>query len=571
MAPERHRAGFGPGAEIERVKFDSGGKQRMTDTTHDQPRGTNRVSRALAYFLTFAITFLFVDFFQVKESARHGSFDQFNRYFATTYPECIPRSAGEIFHCMFGWETAGRSDNATDPMVSVVLWTDAMLTASSMAWPIRMEDHARVLETILPLQPKGVLVDLFFLDDPEIRDDPTLQDLIDVICDYHETSETETVSRLYLIKPHSTSVPRIASKLTDGVKRECGLDLTTPGESDAVRMVPAILSHSPSRIYPKQGAAVEMFSPKSGLEDFHIFWANSANQMFLDQERCMKGASGFPDNIMGVFAAVTARTMDSFLGRAPAETPCPYPPVISAHVVHCLRTAAPGGSFSRDLHKCGLTREQHAAMERGLNGKYVIYGAELHGLGDLYDVPIHDNYKLSGIFVHAMALDNLLETGGTVHLARAEHRPWYTRLLYFAVSALFATILFFIAEYVFFHLWHRFVHDIVKARSIRLRLVLLAGEMFLWMAFVILSAGALIFVTWTLYRLSFFYEPFRFGIMNWVGILVVSGLLAIWVKQPFANELAEILQAGGGRLKSRLPKRLLRMPSIRRRNRHESR
>ena len=517
------------------------------------------------------IRFLFVDFFQVKESARHGSFDQFNRYFATTYPECIPRSAGEIFHCMLGWETAKGQDNAADPMVSVVLWTDAMLTASSRAWPIRMEDHARVLETILPLQPKGVLVDLFFLDDPEIRGDPTLQDLIDVICDYHETSETETVSRLYLIKPDSTSVPRIASKLTDGVKQECGLDLTTPGESDAVRMVPAILSHSPSRIYPKQGAAVEMFSPKSDLEDFHIFWANSANQMFLDQERCMKGASEFPDNIMGVFTAVTARTVDSFLGSSPAEAPCPYPPVISALVMHCLRTAAANEPLDSDLQECGLTKESHAAIKRGLNGKYVFYGAELHGLGDLYDVPIHDNYKLSGIFIHAMALDNLLETGGTVHLARAEHRPWYTKLLYYAVSALFATILFFMAEYVFFQLWHRFVHDIVKARSIRLRLVLLAVEMFLWMAFVILSAGALIFVTWTAYRLSFLYEPFRFGIMNWVGILVVSGLLAIWVKQPFADELAEILQTGGARAKSRLPRKLLRVPWFRRGNGHESR
>ena len=564
------------------MEFDSGGQQRMTARKHDQPPRTNRVSRALAYFLTFAITFLFVDFFQVKESARHGSFDQFNRYFATTYPECIPRSVGEIFRCMFEWETAGQSDNAADPMVSVVLWTDAMLTASSKAWPIRMEDHARVLETILRLQPKGVLVDLFFLDDPEIRGDPTLQDLIDVICDYHETSETETVSRLYLIKPHSTrdagdsgtesdSGPRIASKLTDGVQRECGLDLATSEVSDAVRMVPAILSHVPSRIYPKHGAAAEMFSPNSGLEDFHIFWANSANQMFLDQERCMRGASVFPDDIMEVFTAVAARTMDSFLGKSTAETPCPYPPVISAHVMHCLRTTAPDKPLISDLQECGLTENQHDAIKRGLDGKYAIYGAELHGLGDLYDVPIHDNYKLSGVFIHAMALDNLLETGGTVHLAKTEHRAWSTKLMYYAVSALLATILFFIAKCVFFHLWHRFVHDIVQARSIPLRLALLAVEMILWMAFVILSAGALIFVTWTLYRLSFLYEPFRFGIMNWVGILVVSGLLAIWVKQPFADELAEILQAGGGRAKSRLPRKFLRVPRFRRGKGHESR
>lgn len=551
----------------------------MTGTNQGHPPHTNRVSRAVAYFLTFAITFLFVDFFQVKESARHGSFDQFNRYFATTYPQCIPRSAREIFRCMFGWGTPEPSDNAADPKVSVVLWTDAMLAASSRAWPIRMEDHAQVLESILRLQPKGVLVDLFFLDDPEIRGDATLQELIDVICDYHETSETEAVSRLYLIKPDSTrstgtsrtetdSALRTTAKLTNGVKQECGLDLTARGESNAVRLVPAILSRSPSRIYPKRGAAVEMFSPDSDLEDFHIFWANSANQKFMDQERCMKGASNFPDSILGVFTAVTARTIDSFLGSSPAQTPCPYPPVISAHVMHCLRTAPRDDSGSPDLQACGLTGEQDAVVKRSLNSKYVLYGVELHGLGDLYDVPIHDNYKLSGIFIHAMALDNLLETEGTVHLAKTEHRSWYTTVLYYAVSALLATVLFFAAKHVFFDLWHRFAHEVVKPRSLRLRLVLLALEMLFWMIFVIVSAGALIFVTWTAYRLSFLYEPFRFGIMNWVGILVVSGLLAIWVKQPFADELAAILYTGGAN--SRLRSKWLRVPWIGRRKEHES-
>ena len=51
----------------------------MTGTNQGHPPHTNRVSRAVAYFLTFAITFLFVDFFQVKESARHGIRDRLTR------------------------------------------------------------------------------------------------------------------------------------------------------------------------------------------------------------------------------------------------------------------------------------------------------------------------------------------------------------------------------------------------------------------------------------------------------------------------------------------------------------
>ena len=547
----------------------------MTDSNQGHQQDTNWFSRTVAYFLTFAITFLFVDFFHVKESARHGSFDQFNRYFATTYPDCIPRSAGEIFKCMFGWETPERSDNAAAPRVSVVLWTDAMLRASSKAWPIRMEDHARVLETILRMQPKGVLVDLFFFDDPKIRGDATLQDLIDVICDYHETSGIE----LFFTKPGSTrnledtenwpdSRPRTTAGLTEGVKRECGLDLEVSGGSDAVRMVPAVLSHSPSRIYPKQGAAVEMFSPNSDLEDFHIFWASNPDQSFLDREQCIQGASRFPDDILGVFTAVTARTIDSFLGSSPAQAPCPYPPVVSAHAMYCLRTVDRHESLDAGLQACDLTEVTYGGIKQNLGGKYVLYGADLHGMGDLFDVPIHDNYKLPGIFIHAMALDNLLETGGTVHLTSTEHRAWYTTLLYYAFSALLATVLFFFAKFIFFKLWHYFVDEVVKPGSLWLRLMLLAAEMLLWMAFVILSAGALIFVTWTAYRLSFLYEPFRFGIMNWVGILVVSGLLAIWVKQPFADELAKILYMSGSR--SWLPGRLPWVPRGGRRKEQKS-
>ena len=177
-----------------------GKTERMTGTAHDKPSGGIPWSRLCAYFFTFLITFLFVDFFQVKESARHGLVRQFNRYFATTYPECIPKSFGEIFRCMFAWSPP-RSQAGMPARWCPSFCGRTRCCAPPARLAIRMEDHARVLETILPMQPRGVLVDLFFLDDPKIRGDTTLQDLIDVICDYHEASESESGTRLYLIKP----------------------------------------------------------------------------------------------------------------------------------------------------------------------------------------------------------------------------------------------------------------------------------------------------------------------------------------------------------------------------------
>ena len=393
--------------------------------------------RAVAYFFTFIITFGVVDLFQVKESAQRGSFDNFNRYFANTYPECIPEGIGQIFNCLFRWTTDGDPDNGSSPMVSVVLWTDEMLKASSKTWPLRMEEHARILETILPLQPKAVLVDLFFLDDPENRGDQSLQDLIDVICDYQEGAGSKTNTKLYLAAPNPKVDQHIARKLMDGVKEVCGLDLAEQKESDTVRIVPAVLSNSPSRIYPKDGAAVKIFSPESEMEDFHVFWANSSDQMFLDNDKCEKGRSHFPDHIGEVLLEIGRPAIerlpisDNLKRNSSAAIPCPYAPVVSAHVIHCLRAIPLDDtvdSHLEEMEACGLTKDEYSTIRRNFKDKYVLYGAELHGLGDIYDIPIHDNYRLSGVFIHAMALDNLLETKGSIHFINKK-RGWMPRIL----------------------------------------------------------------------------------------------------------------------------------------------
>ena len=515
---------------------------------HDYLHRKFSCPRAVAYFFAFIITFGFVDLFQVKESAQRGSFDSFNRYFANTYPECIPEGIGEIFNCLFRWTADSDPESGSSPMVSVVLWTDEMLRASSKSWPLRMEEHARVLETIRPLQPKAILVDLFFLDDPENRGDQSLQDLIDVICDYQEAAGSETNTELYLAAPNPKVDQHTTRKLMDGVKEVCGLDLAEQKESDTVKIVPAVLSNSPSRIYPKDGAAVKIFSPESEMEDFHVFWANSSDQIFLDNDKCEKDNSLFPDSMGGVLREVAMPAIeffsipDSFKRNFSAAVPCPYAPVVSAHVIHCLRAAPLDGavdSHLEEIEACGLTKNEYSAIRRNFKDKYVLYGAELHGLGDIYDVPIHDSYRLSGIFIHAMALDNLLETKGGVHFVRKK-RGMIPRFLYYTFSALLATILFLSVKYAIFDLWHCFVTKCVAPTSICGKLGWLTLEIFYWLTLVIIASTVLMFIAWTGYLLAFLYEPFRFGVLNWIGILLVSGLLSVWVKIPLAEGLAEL-------------------------------
>ena len=162
-------------------------------------------------------------------------------------------------------------------------------------------------------------------------------------------------------------------------------------------------------------------------------------------------------------------------------------------------------------------------------------------MGDIYDVSIHDGHKLSGVFIHAMALDNLLETGGNVHFVKKE-RKWITHVLYYLLSAFLATILFFIIKWAFFDLWHCVVHCMNKSRMWIGRVGCLALELLYWLVLVVITGAVLILAAWTVYLLAFLYEPFRFGVLNWVGILLVSGLLSVWIKIPFAEELAEIFK-----------------------------
>ena len=535
--------------------------------------------------IAFLITFTFVDLFQVKDTAQHGSFDQFNRYFAETYPKCIPKKVGDIFDCLLDWPPPDDSETPSGPEVSVVLWTDAMLQTASMTWPIRMEDHARVLETILPLKPKGVLVDLFFLDDPDHRGDESLQDLIDVICDYQEqetTPDDPPPTRMYLVAPSTDPETPITPKLTEGLETECGLYLNGPegtgsdAKTPIVTKVSARLTHSPARIYYGSAAASKIFSdffPDVDLKDFHIFWSHNPNQGFLgEQYACMKDDEFYPDNILNVFGKIIRPVYGALLGivnKSVDGLPCPYAPMIPAHVMHCLR-AAPlddekaAGFRIQQIKECNLTPdkdeaaasdeaptlEKYLEIKRAVEDKYVLYGADLHGLGDLYEAPIHGKRRLSGVFIHAMALDNLLETRGNVHHVKHERTASQT-FLYYVFSAFLATVTFLLVKYTFFDLWHRVVSRVHEPETLRGRTVWLLAEFGFWLVIVIAAGGILMFLAWASYLLGFLYAPFRFGVLNWVGILLVSGLLSVWVKMPFVFELAYIIEQYVGKRRAR--------------------
>lgn len=482
----------------------------MATGAHDYSEVKLARLRVVGYFFALLLTFTVVDFFKVKDSAEGSSYDHFNRYFANAYPDCM---SGDL-ECLFSWSNGSNEPDKQE--VSVVLWTDSVLEKEGMSWPLDWEEHAYILGEFLKHGPKAVVVDLFFIDDPEERGGDTA--FAEVICDYEEEQE----ARLYLVKP--PGIPNTMNdSLNSSIKGMCGLDLKGEGAGEFVKLVDASLSDDvPSRAYPNEcqkSLAVEVYrdevdrdmieNTRCGDGDFHMFWGIGERNYHTGIE-CDEKDDYFPDHIGGVLWKIVSDILQVEKGN---NSLCPY-----------IRTILASGS-----------EHDEENFRRYVEDKFVFYGADIHGAGDIYELPIQNGHRLPGVYMHAMALDNLLATRGKVHPVK---KGVITKFFYYLISACLATGIFVLVRHGFFKL-SECVLDRVPSLAVKIVL-----EFSLWMGLVIVIGSAMILIAWIVYLLSFSFGYFGF-VLNWIGIIVVSGILSIWVKLPMAENIAKLLSCRG--------------------------
>ena len=499
-----------------------------------------RVRRGIGYFLAFLLTLGLIDAFGVKKSVAFGSATLFNRYFANAYPHCI-----RDFKCILWWSDPKQRDPQPESKdVSVVLWNDSTLDRSDMVWPLRMEAHAHVLETILAYEPKAVMVDIFFLDDPAQRGDDSLDALLDVVEEYAESDVD-----LYFLEPAGTrTIPAL---------REAA------GDSN---ILPATFSHSPSSAYLGDSAASRVYRRTHGangpeIADFYLFWGGRSDpvtkKFFWGCKTTYSrdsGADVFPENILEVGRAVVPGV---FKSASQSEPYCPYTPTMPADVLHCL---PPTNEVTTDRAKeCMASVGARADVDDVkyvLARNYVIYGAQFSGMGDVIKTPVSGDHILGGVYAHATALDNLVSTGGSVQFKKGrlsvlpgdESPPkWLTweTVHYYVITALVATGSFFVVGWALFNLWPRMERYLVcrflSHKRSRWKPLILVVD-FLYYAFVVGVVGAfLLFLTWAIYLFSAIYPPVRFGVLNWTGILLASGVLSVWAKKSLAEGLGNLV------------------------------
>jgi hypothetical protein len=272
---------------------------------------------------------------------------------------------------------------------TVVLFREENLRALSESYPVSYQRHAEVLEALLlhsekftkEEKPRAVFMDFVFNLDR--RDDASV--LRDAICAVHDAG-----IRVYLAV--LSPLPRPAAPGERSVF-DCATKVSA--QMDAVHAGSGVLTYA-------HGARVDgnflptpafaMAGKKADPDDaaqMEIIWGNGVAPL---NEQWMAGCARSGSWLSHLASLVAENPLTSIKLR------CPYTRTIT--VGHLL-----GTSTDKDVAEA-------------IKGSAVFYGAAFHLTGDRVASPVFE--ELPGVYLHAMAYDNLVTLGDDYK--RAERR-----------------------------------------------------------------------------------------------------------------------------------------------------
>lgn len=322
---------------------------------------------------------LWADFFGVESAAQKASFDLFQRVFSPHYP----------------------TDNQDRLYVVLIEDQDLPLSGEgSPSWPPDYADHAALLDALAgsdDYRPAGVFFDTLFENVPS---DPGA---VDLLC-----TEAAEIS--------AAGVPVIFAQLPDFGRESAPIPRAlqlcrTPVETAAVGW------RAPEGLYP---FAVTIAGETIPTAAAALYAIALENQAAVDREAAAgfneKGADGPAmrtlwgatspaiagcTNYRGDFGTKflhSARIFISgFFPHRRLRQDFEYPQRCSFHAV----------KSARDI--LSLSPEERDYLAAELDNAFVLVGVNVDGIPDFVDSPVHG--RLPGVFMHAMALDNMLTSG----------------------------------------------------------------------------------------------------------------------------------------------------------------
>ncbi len=305
------------------------------------------------------------------------------------------------------WFYSGDHSSEYGQSHTAMVWVqDDDLQATGTLWPMPYVFHSKIINNLLEYEPLAIFVDISFTD---ARKDETLPELAKTLRKAHEKNIPVFVASLAADHPEKKILPELAAACArviptyrmdpdaDGIERSyhlihseigthqtefeklCGFDPALNKQSPAVALYSSFLK-----------AKGESFNPDRFHEPMEVFWAMGRTPGINQKLYHCKSKEVFsprPDQstLDLIWKIFTGR----FFGDLKQD--CPHTPVVKV----------------RDILNTNANDAEAKAL---FSGKLVLYGANIKGAGDEIVEPTH-SARMPGVYLHAMALDNLLVFG----------------------------------------------------------------------------------------------------------------------------------------------------------------
>lgn len=375
---------------------------------HHQPASLKRLllecvlAVATGCFIAFLVHFLFGEEFATRQQAR-------------VYAPIAGEHYGD-----------GKRDD-----IRVLLIDDAALAAAGQVWPARYSYSARLLAAVAQYKPKAIFVDIYY---GALRDDPSLPALTRSLCAIAQQGVP-----LFLAAARNGAGNYVLRPEIDGLAGSCFEKVAiqyTPDDIDRVAWsysleVPATGHHGA----PLKSAALALYEAGGArlTVDHHplaVSWGSRA------------AAHGVGWTREAGHAPAADSAQESSYCRPSHDWGELLPPGIRNALFHDVDQ--PLCVFHETLHAGDFARttpETDARLRRDIEGKTILIGLANTDSGDFVLSPLHG--RIPGIYLHAMALDNLLVAGQGYarHMHLGLGREYGVMILFLLASMVVVTLL----------------------------------------------------------------------------------------------------------------------------------
>ncbi|MDW5441172.1 CHASE2 domain-containing protein [Polaromonas sp. SM01] len=323
--------------------------------------------------------------------------------------------------------------------ITVVMYDPQFLQSSASAWPISYQDHADALLRLASdpkARPKAILLDITFGQE---RDDPTITALNQALC----TLRYKYKVPVFLAAMSSPDNGRLTVRAglganLSGSEPTCftlvGVDYL-PDSLDGLAWSYPLSRHLTDSGW--QPGPADQSAQQPSYRSAAMTIAQDVAHLDLGEETAPMAL------VWGHNSAPQADRPERLQHCRPGQ------PELWTLIPGVLRrlwedaSSAPLCPYHRTLSMAQLGELPEDKLAPYLAGRYVLVGANVPGYNDFAESPVHG--KLPGVYMHAMALDNLLTYEGNYKLSAEWTLPPAWPLLapgLLAVSAVFAVHLF---------------------------------------------------------------------------------------------------------------------------------